>query len=123
MLQANLAHQSQPITRRGPAVNQSAVFKANDCCNTVQLENVAHIRIKNLTLDGAGTNGAFGVDARGSTHHVTIENLNIVNYGADQQVVGISTKGPAWNWTIRGNRIVGAGTGMYLGNSDDRRRS
>ena len=59
----------------------------------------------------------------GSTHHVTIENLNIVNYGADQQVVGISTKGPAWNWTIRGNRIVGAGTGMYLGNSDDRRRS
>ena len=39
--------------------------------------------------------------------------------GGNQQVVGISTNGaPTWNWTIRGNTIIGAGTGMYLGNSD-----
>lgn len=33
-------------------------------------------------------------------------------------MVGISTKHPAWNWVIRRNTIVGAGTGLYLGNSD-----
>jgi hypothetical protein len=27
-------------------------------------------------------------------------------------------KSPAWRWTIRGNRILEAGTGIYLGNSD-----
>ncbi len=106
-----------PIVVRGPD-DQSAVFKADDCCNTVQLENVSHIEIRNLTLDGAGTNGAFGVDSRGTSHDITLENLKIINYGADQQVVGISTKGPAWNWVIRRNTIIGAGTGLYLGNSD-----
>ncbi|MBK7696343.1 MAG: hypothetical protein IPI30_19105 [Saprospiraceae bacterium] len=43
-------------------------------------------------------------------HHVTIEKLNIVNCGVDQQAVGISTKCPAWNWIIRSNIIIGAGT-------------
>lgn len=108
---------SLPIVISGPD-DQSAVFTANDCCNTVQLENASFIEIRNLTLDGAGTNGAFGVDARGVTHDITIENLKIINYGADQQVVGISTKGPAWNWIVRRNTIIGAGTGMYFGNSD-----
>jgi hypothetical protein len=108
---------AQPITVRGPD-DQSAIFAANDCCNTVQLNTVSHLVIRNLTLDGSGTNGAFGVDSRGPCHDITIENLRIVNYGAGQQVVGISTKGPAWNWVIRHNTIVGAGTGMYLGNSD-----
>jgi hypothetical protein len=107
----------QPIVVRGPD-DRSAVFSADDCCNTVQLESVAFVQIRNLTLDGAGTNGPFGVDARGTTRDVTIENLRIVNYGADQQNVGISTKGPAWNWVVRYNIIVGAGTGMYFGNSD-----
>jgi hypothetical protein len=108
---------AQPIEIAGPD-DQSAVFKANDCCNTVQLENASHIVVRNLTLDGAGTNGAFGVDARGTTNDITIENLKIINYDGDQQVVGISTKGPAWNWVIRRNTIIGAGTGMYFGNSD-----
>jgi hypothetical protein len=108
---------AQPIVIRGPA-DRSAIFKANDCCNTVQLQDSSFVEIRNLTLDGAGTNGAFGVDSRGACHDITIENLRIVNYGADQQVVGISTKGPAWNWVIRHNTIIGAGTGLYLGNSD-----
>jgi len=106
-----------PIVIRGPQ-DQSAVFKANNCCNTVQLADSSYIEIRNLTLDGAGTNGSFGVDARGVCHDVTLENLRIVNYGANQQIVGISTKGPAWNWVIRRNIIIGAGTGMYFGNSD-----
>jgi hypothetical protein len=108
---------SQPIVITGPD-DQSAIFTANDCCNTVQLDNVGFLEIRNLTLDGAGTNGAFGVDERGTTNDITIENLKIINYGGDQQVVGISTKGPAWNWTVRRNTIIGAGTGMYFGNSD-----
>lgn len=108
---------ARPIVIRGPD-DQSAVFKADDCCNTVQLQDVSYLEIRNLTLDGAGTTGSFGVDSRGACHDITVENLKIVNYGADQQVVGISTKGPAWNWTIRHNTIIGAGTGLYLGNSD-----
>jgi len=106
-----------PIVIRGPQ-DQSAVLKANNCCNTVQLTDSSYIEIRNLTLDGAGTNGSFGVDARGVCHHITLENLRIINYGGNQQIVGISTKGPAWNWVIRRNTIIGAGTGMYLGDSD-----
>jgi len=106
-----------PIVIRGPD-DQSAILVADDCCNTVQLTDVSYIEIRNLTLDGEGTRRSFGVDARGVCHDVTLENLRIVNYGANQQVVGISTKGPAWNWIIRRNTIIGAGTGMYLGDSD-----
>src|SRR5262249_5346580 len=51
-------------------------------------------------------------------HHITLERLTIRGHGNNQQIVGISTKCPAWNWTIRGNTIVGAGTGMYLGDSN-----
>ena len=32
--------------------------------------------------------------------------------------VGISTKTPTWGWVIRRNVIHGAGTGIYLGDSD-----
>jgi hypothetical protein len=109
-----------PIVISGPT-DQSAVFTAKNCCNTVQLTDSSYIEIRNLTLDGTGTNGAFGVDSRGPCHDITLENLKIINYGGNQQIVGISTKGPAWNWVIRGNTIIGAGTGMYLGNSDGTR--
>ena len=42
----------------------------------------------------------------------------ILGAGASQQTDGISTKTPTWSWVIRGNTIVGAGTGIYLGDSD-----
>ncbi|HYP69191.1 MAG TPA: hypothetical protein VEP67_13190, partial [Thiobacillaceae bacterium] len=45
-------------------------------------------------------------------------NLHITGHGNNQQIVGISTKCPAWGWVIRRNVIERAGTGMYLGNSD-----
>jgi hypothetical protein len=106
-----------PIAIEGPA-DQSAVFHARDCCNTVQLDSSSYIVIRNLTLDGLDLSGPFGVDSRGPCHDITLENLRIVNHGENQAVVGISTKGPAWNWIIRRNTIVGAGTGMYLGSSD-----
>ena len=55
---------------------------------------------------------------RVSAHHITLENLVIRGHGNNQQTVGISTKCPAWNWVIRGVTIIGAGTGMYLGDSN-----
>jgi hypothetical protein len=36
----------------------------------------------------------------------------------DQATVGVATRSTAWDWTLRGNTIIEAGTGMYLGNSD-----
>jgi hypothetical protein len=109
---------AQPIVIAG-AADQSSIVVARDCCNTVQLDNgAAYVEIRNLTLDGLNIDGPFGVDARGNTHHITLERLRIINHGAQQQVVGISTKGTAWNWIIRRNTIIAAGTGIYLGNSD-----
>jgi hypothetical protein len=58
------------------------------------------------------------VKAEGVSDHITLENLCIRNHGNDQQIVGISTKAPAWDWVIRGNIILRAGTGIYLGSSD-----
>ncbi len=116
-LDAKAGSASAPIVIRGPD-DQSAIFTARDCCNTVQLDGTSYVQVLNLTLDGGGKDGPFGVDARGNSHHITIENLKIVNHSGSQQTVGISTKGPAWNWIIRRNTIIGAGTGIYLGNSD-----
>nr|WP_246490910.1 hypothetical protein [Chitinivorax tropicus] len=90
--------------------------------NTVSIVDAAYVTIRNLLLDGQGM-PADGIRAEGHAHwahHITIENVAIVNHGANQGYVGISTKCPAWGWVIRNNRIVGAGTGMYLGNSDGR---
>src|SRR5438132_1024017 len=51
-------------------------------------------------------------------HHITLEKLRIINYDNDQGAIAISTKCPAWGWIIRDNDIIGAGTGLYLGDSD-----
>ena len=105
---------SQPIIVVGPE-DQSAVFTARDCCNTVQLDGVSYVQIVNLTVNGAGRSGSAGVSSRGNSHHVVLENLKIVGYGAGQDTVGISTRGPAWGWIVRHNTIIGAGTGLSLG--------
>jgi hypothetical protein len=107
----------QPIVIVGPE-DRSAVFQGQSCCNTVQFDGSSYIEVRNLTLDGMHRPEPFGVDSSGPSHHITIENLKIINYDADQSMIGISTKAVAWNWVIRRNTIIGAGTGMYLGNSD-----
>jgi hypothetical protein len=109
-----------PITIAGPARGAPATFVARQGANTVSILDAAHIVIKNLVLDGRGL-AVDAVKAEGHArfaHHVTLENLRIVRHGDHQQTVGISTKCPAWGWVIRGNRIEGAGTGIYLGDSD-----
>jgi hypothetical protein len=110
---------SQPIVIRG--TGDGTVLRAQQCCNAVQLEDTSYVEVRDLTLDGGGLDGPFAVDSRGTCDHITLEGLRIVHYGANQQDVAISTKGPAWGWVIRGNTIEGAGTGMYLGNSDGTR--
>jgi hypothetical protein len=110
----------RPITIAGPADGRPATFVARAGRNTVSIVDSHHVVLRNLVLDGRG----LPVDAVKSerqsryAHHITLENLLIRGHGNNQQTVGISTKCPAWNWVIRGNTIVGAGTGMYLGDSD-----
>jgi hypothetical protein len=105
------------IMGNGNATN----FQGQSCCNTISITKCSYVIIKNLQLDGLNQN-VDAVKAEGTSgnwaHHMTLEYLTIVNYGASQQNVGISTKCPVWDWLIRKNRIIGAGTGMYLGNSD-----
>jgi len=107
-----------PIVIMGSGL--STVFQGNACCNTVSITQCSYLTIRDLKLDGLNLN-IDAVKAEGTSgnwaHHITLEYLNIVNYGSSQQNVGISTKCAAWDWIIRKNKIIGAGTGMYLGNS------
>lgn len=113
---------ANPIVITG--AGNSTVIQGQSCCNTVSITKCSYIVVRNMKLDGQnefvdalkaeGTSGNWA-------HHITVEYLNIVNYGVDQQAVGINTKCSAWNWLIRKNRIIGAGTGIYLGNSDGTR--
>src|SRR4051812_6023579 len=107
------------ITIQGPASGPPAVITVSPgnpgCCNLVQLDTISYIAIKNLRVDSALNEAIDGINARGTTHDILVENCTLVGQGASQGTVGISTKGTAWNWTIRGNTVIGAGTGMYLG--------
>jgi hypothetical protein len=114
---------AKPIVIRG--AGNATLFTADDCCNTISLRKSSYIVIKNMKLDGLNINGRDSIKAEGNTptnpnwtHHITIENLTIVNYANNQQQVGISTKCPSSNWIIKNNTIDEAGTGIYLGNSD-----
>ncbi|WP_137938903.1 hypothetical protein [Chitinivorax sp. B] len=111
----------RPIIISGAGPNRTRLV-AQAYRNTVSIADSAHLIVRNMLLDGQGL-PADGVRAEGNArwaHHITLENLAIVNHGANQGYVGISTKCPAWGWVIRNNRIIGAGTGLYLGNSDGR---
>ncbi len=110
----------RPIVIEGPATGPAAVFVGRPGANTVSIRDSSHVVIRNLRLDGRGL-PVDGVRAEANSrfaHHITVENLVLVGFGHDQQNVAISTQCPAWGWVIRGNVIVGAGTGMYLGGSD-----
>ncbi|MEQ6340766.1 MAG: hypothetical protein M3A44_03720 [Gammaproteobacteria bacterium] len=109
-----------PIIISGPKSGPRPIFFASPERNTVSIVNASFVTIRNLELNGQGL-PVDGVKAEGHaewTHHITLENLIIRGHDNNQQTVGISTKCPAWGWVIRGNVISGAGTGMYLGNSD-----
>ncbi|MGD0898444.1 MAG: hypothetical protein ABR915_11450 [Thermoguttaceae bacterium] len=108
-----------PITIRGQG--PQTVLLGREGTNTVDLSDCQWLVLRDLTFDGQGKEVdaiKAGKETARGCHHITIENNTIVNHGANQQIVGISTKSPCSDWIIRGNTIVGAGTGIYLGNSD-----
>jgi hypothetical protein len=112
------------ITIQGPdeglaEIRQTAV------ANCVELKQCSHVALKKLSILGAGPrgiSGLFGISAQGglknSVHHILIEDCIISDWNTSQQAVGISTKTPTWDWTIRRNIIRNCGTGLYLGNSN-----
>lgn len=112
----------KPITIQGAGAK--TVMVARNGSNTADLTDASRIVIRNLTFDGRNLQNIDAIKAGGDTskgvHHITIEGNTIVNHGANQQTVAISTKVPCWDWVIRGNTIIAAGTGLYLGNSDGR---
>ncbi|MBK6602123.1 MAG: hypothetical protein IPG28_11335 [Betaproteobacteria bacterium] len=112
--------EGRPIVIRGADAPHRTVFVASPGRNTVSIVDSAHVTVSDLSLTG-GQVPVDAVKAEGHAryaHHITLERLRIEGYDASQQNVAISTKCPAWNWVIRDNLIDGAGTGLYLGNSD-----
>ena len=107
-----------PIVISGPESGPPAVLIGRSSHNTVRFSNASYITIRNLEIDGRNR-GGDGIKAQGIAHHITIENVKIRGVGNNRQTVGISTNsGPTWNWVIRNCVIQGAGTGMYMGDSD-----
>ena len=104
---------AQPIVIVGPP-DHSARLGAPDCCSVVQLRDASFLQIRNLTLEVNST----GIDSSGSSHHVLLENLQIVGSGGGGHTVGIAANGPAADWTIRRDLISGVETGIRLGNAD-----
>jgi hypothetical protein len=110
------------ITIKGPDLGPPAVIVGATGYNTVEIFNSSYLAIESLRIDSRGMPGAFGISARGHeenlTHHIRIEGNTLVGQNGGQQTDGISTKTPTWGWIIRYNQILGAGTGLYLGDSD-----
>lgn len=110
------------ITVAGPKEGAPAVIEAQEGFNTIEITDTSFVALVGLVVDGKGIAGAFGVSAKGGAsncvHDVRVEGCTFQHFSASQQQVAISTKTTTWNWTIRGNRILDAGTGLYLGNSD-----
>ena len=110
------------ISIKGPSSGPPAIVTGESGHNTVEIVNSSFVVIENLRINSVGIEDAFGISAQGGTanhtHHIRIEGNVLVGLSANQQTVGISTKTPTWGWIIRNNQISGAGTGIYLGNSD-----
>lgn len=112
------------ITIQGPD-SGVAEIRQTQVANCVELKQCSHVALKKLSILGGGPqgiSGLFGISAQGglknSVHHILIEDCIISDWNTSQQAVGISTKTPTWDWTIRRNIIRNCGTGLYLGNSN-----
>jgi hypothetical protein len=109
-----------PIMLSGPKEEPRAIFLARQGHNTISIINSSYVTVSNLDIDGRNL-PVSGVKCEGHAdwaHHITLDGLRIRGHGRHQQTVAISTKCPAWGWVIRNNKILGSGTGLYLGDSD-----
>lgn len=106
------------ITIMGETGKPRPVLLGRSTHNTVRFANSSYVVLKHIEIDGRDL-GGDGVNAQALAHHITLEDLVIRGVGGNQQIVGISANSAAtWNWIIRRCEIIGAGTGLYLGNSD-----
>lgn len=112
------------ITIRGPD-RGAAEIRQTQVANCVELRQCSYLALKKLAILGGGPGGIpglFGISAKGglenTVHHILIEECIISGWNTSQQAVGISTKTPTWDWTIRRNILRDCGTGLYLGNSN-----
>ena len=110
------------ITITGPFAGPRTKIIGESGYNTVSIERSSYVVLRNFVIDSAGIPGADGIKAprtqSAATHHIVLDGNLIIGAGANQQTDGISTKTPTWNWVIRRNTIINAGTALYLGNSD-----
>jgi hypothetical protein len=110
------------ITITGASSGPPAVIVGAEGHNTIEIVNGSYIALENLRIDSRGIPGAFRISAKDGeenvTHHIRVEGNNLVGQNGGQHTDGISTKTPTWGWIIRSNRIIGAGTGLYLGAPD-----
>jgi hypothetical protein len=110
------------ITVTGPTENGRAVVFGEVGYRTVEILDSSYVILSNLVIDSRSIPGADGVKAPATghspPHHIVLDGNLIIGAGATQQTDGISTKITAWNWVIRRNTIVEAGTAIYLGDSD-----
>jgi hypothetical protein len=110
------------ITISRPAGPARAVIVGEAGHRTVEIVDSSYVVVKDLVIDSRNIPGADGVKApatgRSPPHHIVLDGNLIIGAGATQQTDGISTKIATWNWVIRRNAIVEAGTGLYLGDSD-----
>ncbi|MCX7825603.1 MAG: right-handed parallel beta-helix repeat-containing protein [Verrucomicrobiae bacterium] len=111
-------------TIQGPETGVAEIRQSQEA-NCVELRQCSYLALKRLSIVGGGGGDSrclFGISAQGglgnSVHHILIEDCVISDWRASQQAVGISTKTPTWDWTIRRNIIRNCGTGLYLGNSN-----
>ena len=112
--------QDKPIVIEAADIQRLPLFIARAGKNTVSIIDSSYVELRNIIFDGRDL-PVDAIKAEGYshyTHHITLEGLKILNHGIHQGINGISTKCPSWGWVIRGNTIVRAGTGLYLGNSD-----
>ena len=105
----------------GPAGGPRPVIAGQIGHSTVEIVDSSYVALLGLAIDSLGM-GGDGIKAphatHTATHHIVLDGNLIIGAGATQQTDGISTKTPTWNWIIRRNAIVGAGTGIYLGDGD-----
>lgn len=112
------------ITIQGPTTGVAEIRQTQPA-NCVEIWQCSYLALKSLVIQGGGPEGIpglFGISAQGgaknAVHHILVEGCTISDWNTSQQSVGISTKTPTWDWTIRGNIIRRCGTGLYLGNSN-----
>jgi len=110
------------ITIAGMPGDRPAIIFGEIGNKTVEIIDSSYVVVSHLVIDSRGLPGSDGVKAPASphpaTHHIVLDGNLIIGAGATQQTDGITTKTPTWNWIIRRNTIVSAGTALYLGDSD-----